>query len=134
RPARPAGAGAGTGGVWRPGAVAQAPDGRQCPGRARLRAGVRRRAVAGAVAALSVSLHAADAVVECVADVKRAIGCDRDAVRAVELRRPRRAAVTAAANLAVAGDRGDDASRGVHAADRLVLSIDDVEVAGRVDF
>src|SRR6266404_3478258 len=74
----------------------------------------------------------ADAVVLGIADVDRPIRSDDGAVRAAETGRGRRTAVTLGA-LAPAGDRLDDAARGIDAADRMVLGIDDQDVAAGVE-
>src|SRR5581483_2168818 len=67
------------------------------------------------------SFRSADAVIECVTDVKRPVGADRNAVRAIELRLCRWAAIAGASGLAAPGDRRDCAGPGVDAANRVVF-------------
>src|SRR5205814_7173178 len=74
----------------------------------------------------------ADAVVFGVADVDRAIRPDDGAMRAAETGRGRRTAVTFGAFMP-AGDRLDHAGRSGDAADRVVLGIDDQNVAARIE-
>src|ERR1700730_16707860 len=74
----------------------------------------------------------ADAVVLGVADVDRAIGSDDGAVRTAETGSGGRTAVTLGA-FTPAGDRLDDAARGIDAADRVVLGVDDQDVAAGVE-
>src|SRR5260221_6233731 len=76
--------------------------------------------------------HLADAVVVGVADIDRAIGADRRAVRSVEPGFARRPAIAAGA-LTAAGDRGDRAGARVEAANRMVLGVDDQDAAVSVD-
>ena len=70
-----------------------------------------------------------------IADVTHIEGTVRtklDAVRLLELRLGRRAAITGITRFAVAGDRGNDAGFHVHLAHGVVGHIDDVEIACRV--
>src|SRR5439155_588430 len=74
----------------------------------------------------------ADAVVLGVADIDRTIGADDRTVRAAETGCDRRTAVTLGA-FPPAGDRLNDAARDIDAADRVVLGIDDQDVAAGVE-
>src|SRR6266436_864415 len=86
----------------------------------------------GGPGGLMLSDELADAVVLGVADIDRAIGSDDGAVRPAETGRGGRTAVTLRA-LAASGDRLDDAACGIDAADRVVLGIDDQDVAAGVE-
>src|SRR6516165_3454146 len=74
----------------------------------------------------------ADAVVLGVADIDCAIGADDCAMRSTEPGGGRRAAVTAWA-FAPASDRFDNPARSINAADRVILSVDDQDVAARIE-
>src|SRR5438876_1968776 len=74
----------------------------------------------------------ADAVVLGVADIDRTIGADDRTARAAETGCDRRTAVTLGA-FPPAGDRLNVAARDIDAADRVVLGIDDQDVAAGVE-
>src|ERR1700741_331896 len=74
----------------------------------------------------------ADPVVFGVADIDRPVGSDHGAVRAGKTGRQRRAALAFAA-LPAAGDGFDSSVRGIDAADRMVLGIDDQDIAAGVE-
>jgi len=67
-----------------------------------------------------------------VADIDRPVGSDDSAVRAAKTRRVRRTAVACPA-LPAAGDGLDDSIGDVNAPDRVVLGVDDQDVAAGVE-
>jgi len=75
----------------------------------------------------------ADPVVVGVADVDRSVGRDRSAVRAIERSGYCRPAIAFASLAAVAGNRDDCSRAEVDATDRMVLGVDDQQIAVAVD-
>src|SRR6185312_8610272 len=68
-----------------------------------------------------------------VADIDRAVGTDRDAVRPRQSGLRGGSAVALPAMPAVARDGGYDAGARVDAADDVVLGLDDEQIAGGID-
>jgi len=67
-----------------------------------------------------------------VADIDRPVGSDDSAVRAAKTRRVRRTAVAFAA-LPTAGNSLDNSAARIDTADRVVLGVDDQDVAAGVE-
>src|SRR5689334_13694787 len=83
--------------------------------------------------AVSGSHDLTDAVVVRVADVDRAVGGDRCAVRPVERSGASGTAVAVAALAATSRNRRDGSAADVDPADHVVLGIDDQQIAVAVD-
>ena len=96
----------------------------------------RRLALPGAREGLDepgLQVDAPHAVVPDVADQQAPVGGEHDAVRGAKPGLRRRSAVTGESRLAGAGYRGDDPGPHVHLADRVVVALDDIEVAAGVE-